>query len=85
MTMADDQTLTENRSKWIHGEIMTFLRENRRRDLQQMRRDGKLEEYLQLMIGVVHDDAMSRVSRGEYRDRAYRLALRTRVFGMEED
>ena len=61
------------------------LRETDEAEYRRMAKKGELDEYLDRAVESVRSDASWRLDAGYMESEAWRLAIRTQVYGLEED
>ena len=69
----------------IRERVIRFLRDSDEEDFRRMAKKGELDEYLAQAVDAVRSDAEGRIQAGYMESEAWRLAIRTQVYGLQED
>lgn len=70
---------------WVKEQAEKHLQRTDKPRYRRLKRDGELEEYLNLKYGDVKDAAESLIHCGNAPEQAWHWAVRAEIFGMEPD
>ena len=81
--MADAERLTD--SQKMRALAKSWYWQNKRRSYLQMRRDGELDEFFDLVAEAVEQHAQRLVQTATFKQQAVQWAIRAEVMGLDYD